>query len=86
MEETLEFLANNSAEIQAAALPGAQDYYRLEETLEFLANNSAEIQAAALPGAQQAGRYTLTDASQAAVQSYFNLSPACAQSASDKEP
>ena len=64
----------------------AQDYYRLEETLEFLANNSAEIQAAALPGAQQAGRYTLTDASQAAVQSFFNLSPACAQSASDKEP
>lgn len=64
----------------------AQDYYRLEQTLEFLANNGAAVRACALPGDGQAGRYTLTDASRAAVQSFFNLQPASAQSASESEP
>lgn len=64
----------------------AQDYARLEETLEFLANGPARIRAEALPGDWQAGRYTLNEASRAAVQSFFSLDPASAQSASDREP
>ena len=66
----------------------AQDYTLLGTVLEFLANNSALPHAEALPGAwdAKAGTYTVTDASRAAVQSFFNLSPAVAQSASGSEP
>ena len=66
----------------------AQDYTLLGTVLEFLANNSALPHAEALPGAwdAKAGTYTVTDASRAAVQSFFNLSPAAAQSASGSEP
>ena len=38
------------------------------------------------PGDWAGGHYTVSDASRAAVQSFFNLSPAAAQSASGSEP
>ena len=62
------------------------DHPTLERTLEFLANNSAVPQTQALPGQWTAGRYTVTDASRAAVQSFFRVSPTDAQASSDSEP
>ena len=57
-------------------------------TLEFLATSAepVDITADALPGDWAGGHYTVSDASRAAVQSFFNLSPAAAQSASGSEP
>ena len=66
----------------------AQDLLILEETLEFLANNAASVFSDALPGEWDAaaGRYTLTDASRAAMQSFFNVSPTAGQASSASEP
>lgn len=64
----------------------AQDLLTLEQTLEFLANNAALVHSEALPGMDDAGRYTLTEASHAAVQMLFNVSPTDEQAASSKEP
>ncbi len=66
----------------------ALDYTALERTLEFLANNSAVVETQALPGAWDAvaGRYTATDASRAAMQTFFNVSPTEEQASSRREP
>ena len=66
----------------------ALDYNALERTLEFLANNSAAVAAQALPGQWNAasGTYTVTDASRAAMQTFFNVSPTEAQASSFSEP
>ena len=66
----------------------ALDYDTLERTLEFLANNAASIEAQALPGDWDAadGTYTVTEASRAAVQTFFNVSPTEAQASSFSEP
>ena len=66
----------------------ALDYDALERTLEFLANNSAAVAAQALPGQWDAasGTYTVTDASRAAMQTFFNVSPTEAQTSSFSEP
>lgn len=66
----------------------AQDLLLLEETLEFLANNAAPVSSGALPGEWDAaaGRYALTDASRAAMQSFFNVSPTAGQASSANEP
>ena len=66
----------------------ALDYDALGRTLEFLANNGAVVEAQALPGRWNAasGIYTVTDASRAAVQTFFNVSPTEAQASSFKEP
>ena len=66
----------------------ALDYDALERTLEFLANRAASVEAQILPGAWDAasGTYTLTDASRAAMQTFFNVSPTEAQASSFKEP
>ena len=66
----------------------ALDYDTLERTLEFLANNAASIEAQALPGDWDTatGTYTVTDASRAAVQTFFNVSPTEAQASSFSEP
>ena len=66
----------------------ALDYDALERTLEFLANNAAAIDAQALPGDWDAadGTYTVTEASRAAVQTFFNVSPTEAQASSFSEP
>ena len=66
----------------------AQDYTLLGTVLEFLANNSAAVEAQALPGRWDAasGTYTVTDASRAAVQTFFNVSPTEAQASSFSEP
>ena len=66
----------------------AVDLAALERTLEFLATSTepVDITADALPGDWAGGHYTVSDASRAAVQSFFNLSPAAAQSASGSEP
>ena len=66
----------------------AQDYLRLETTLEFLANSSAGVTSSALPGDWDAAadRYTLTDASRAAVQTFFNIGPTAGQEASSSAP
>lgn len=66
----------------------ALDYDALERTLEFLANNAASIEAQALPGDWDTatGTYTVTDASRAAVQTFFNVSPTEAQASSFSEP
>ena len=66
----------------------ALDYDTLERTLEFLANNSAAVAAQALPGQWNAasGTYTVTDASRAAMQTFFNVSPTEAQASSFSEP
>ena len=66
----------------------AQDLLVLEETLEFLANNAAPVFSDALPGEWDAaaGRYALTDASRAAMQSFFNVSPTAGQASSASEP
>ena len=60
----------------------------VERTLEFLATSAepVDITADALPGDWSGGHYTVSEASRAAVQSFFNLSPAAAQSASGSEP
>lgn len=66
----------------------AQDYFVLEETLEFLTNNAAPVQSAALPGSWDAagGCYASTEASAAAVQALFNVSPTSGQAASESAP
>lgn len=66
----------------------AQDLLTLESTLEFLANGNAAVSSDTLPAAWNPARrfYTLTDASRAAVQTLFNVSPTEAQSASSSEP
>ena len=66
----------------------ALDYAVLERTLEFLANNAAAVETQTLPGQWDAatGSYTLTDASHAAVQTFFNVSPTEAQASSLSEP
>lgn len=66
----------------------ALDYDALERTLEFLANNSAAVAAQALPGQWNtaSGTYTVTDASRAAMQTFFNVSPTEAQASSFSEP
>ena len=66
----------------------ALDYDALERTLEFLANNAASIEAQALPGDWDTatGTYTVTEASRAAVQTFFNVSPTEAQASSFSEP
>ncbi len=66
----------------------ALDYDALERTLEFLANSAASVEAQTLPGAWDAasGTYTVTDASRAAVQTFFNVSPTEAQASSFSEP
>lgn len=66
----------------------ALDYDTLARTLEFLANNAASLDAQALPGDWDAasGTYTVTDASRAAVQTFFNVSPTEAQASSFSEP
>ena len=66
----------------------AVDLATLERTLEFLATSAepVDITADALPGDWAGGHYMVSDASRAAVQSFFNLSPAAAQSASGSEP
>lgn len=66
----------------------AQDYYLLEDTLEFLANNSAPVQSAALDAYYdpERGVYTANDASRAAVQALFNVSPTAAQAESGSAP
>ena len=66
----------------------AQDLLILEETLEFLAERSANIHTGALPGLwdADAGSYSPTDASRAAVQTLFNVSPTEAQLSSASEP
>ena len=66
----------------------ALDYDALERTLEFLANNAASIEAQALPGDWDTatGTYTVTEASRAAVQTFFNVSPTEVQASSFSEP
>ena len=66
----------------------AIDLTTLERTLEFLATSAepVDIAADALPGEWSAGHYTVTDASRAAVQSFFNVSPTAGQSSSFSEP
>ena len=66
----------------------ALDLDTLDRTLEFLANNGAAVEAQALPGRWNAasGTYTVTDASRAAVQTFFNVSPTEAQASSFSEP
>lgn len=66
----------------------AQDLLLLEQTLEFLANGNAAVRSAALPGQWEPadGCYHATAASRAAMQTFFNVSPATPQSASASEP
>ena len=66
----------------------AQDYSILERTLEFLANNAADVETQALPGDWDAagGTYTINEASLAAVQTLFNVSPTDMQASSFNEP
>lgn len=66
----------------------AQDLLILEDTLEFLADRTASVHAGALPGDwdADAGRYTLTVDSRAAVQALFNVSPTDGQLSSASEP
>ena len=66
----------------------ALDYDALERTLEFLENRTASVEAQTLPGVWNAasGTYTVTDASRAAMQTFFNVSPTEAQASSFKEP
>lgn len=66
----------------------ALDYAALERTLEFLADNAASVETQTLPGDWDpaAGTYTLSDASRAAVQTFFNVSPTDAQASPESEP
>ncbi len=64
----------------------AQDYTHLEEILEFLANGSAPVWAEALPGSWDGSLYRPDDASRAAVQTLFNVSPTNGQASSANEP
>lgn len=66
----------------------ALDYASLERTLEFLANNAAEVETQTLPGEwdSDSGTYTVNEASLAAVQTFFNVSPTDAQASSRSEP
>ena len=66
----------------------AQDYTLLGDILEFLVNRAAVFQSDALPGAwdRNAGTYTVTEASRAAVQTFLNVSPTEGQASSASEP
>ena len=66
----------------------AVDLATLERTLEFLATSAepVDITADALPGDWAGGHYTVSDASRAAVQSFFNVSPTDGQASSASEP
>lgn len=66
----------------------ALDYSGLERTLEFLANGEASVWSQGLPLEWDAlaGRYTVTEASRAAVKTCFSVSPTEAQAASEREP
>lgn len=66
----------------------AIDLSTLERTLEFLSTSTeaVDISADALPGEWDAGHYTVTEVSRAAVQSVFNTAPTAGQSASFSEP
>lgn len=66
----------------------ALDYSTLERTLEFLANDSAAVDTQTLPGDwnSDSGTYTVSEASLAAVQTFFNVSPTEAQASSFSEP
>ena len=66
----------------------ALDYASLERTLEFLANNAALVETQTLPGGWDAaeGSYAVNEASLAAVQTFFNVSPTEAQASSFSEP
>ena len=65
----------------------ALDYAALERTLEFLADNAALVETQTLPGSRDAaGDYTVNDASLAAVQAFFSVSPTDAQASSASEP
>ena len=64
----------------------AQDLLILEDTLEFLADRTATVHAEALPGEWDGEGYALTDASRAAVQTFFNVSPTDGQLSSASEP
>ena len=66
----------------------ALDYASLERTLEFLANNAAPVETQTLPGHWDAakGSYSVSEASRAAVQTFFNVSPTDAQVSSFSEP
>ena len=83
-----EFLCQLQADEAFSPVRTALDYDALERTLEFLANNSAAVAAQALPGQWNAasGTYTVTDASRAAMQTFFNVSPTEAQASSFSEP
>lgn len=84
---TLPFALQNSSSSLLTDLT-ALDLPTLERTLEFLANNNALPQTQTLPGQWDASTacYTVTEASRAAVQTFFNVSPTDAQAASDSEP
>jgi len=66
----------------------ALDYNTLERTLEFLANNAASVETQTLPGDwdTDSGTYTVNEASRAALQTFFNVSPTEAQASSFSEP
>ena len=66
----------------------AIDLNTLERTLEFLSTSTeaVDIAAEALPGEWTAGRYTVTEASRAVVQSAFSAAPTAGQSESFSEP
>ena len=66
----------------------ALDYTSLERTLEFLANNAASVETQPLPGDWDAGSsiYSVSEASRAAVQTFFNISPTDSQASSFSEP
>ena len=66
----------------------AVDLATLERTLEFLATSAepVDITADSLPGDWAGGHYMVSDASRAAVQSFFNVSPTDGQASSASEP
>ena len=66
----------------------ALDYASLERTLEFLANHAALIETQTLPCRRDADSsiYVVSEASRAAMQTFFNVSPTDAQASSASEP
>ena len=64
----------------------ALDLDTLDRTLEFLAQNAADVDTRALPGEWTGAGHALTEASRAAVQTFFNVSPTEAQAPSASEP
>ena len=88
LRQDLDLLPATLPDALRASSSALLDYDALERTLEFLANNSAAVAAQALPGQWNAasGTYTVTDASRAAMQTFFNVSPTEAQASSFSEP